>query len=109
MSEDVKTERSAYAVEHGLDVDFETARSIHRIVRAMHDGECPKCHTLFESRHMVSLSGDEVCPACGFTITHEESQAAMQTFAPVMERCLKVFERWRSSRNTAPAAAGQRC
>ena len=86
----------SHARTHYLDVDFETARSIHRIVRAMHDGECPKCHALFESRHMTTMSGDEQCPACGFTITHDEMQAATQTFAPVMERNLEVFETWRA-------------
>jgi hypothetical protein len=43
---------SDYATEHVLDVDFEVARSLHRVVRAMHDGECPKCNRLFESYQM---------------------------------------------------------
>jgi predicted RNA-binding Zn-ribbon protein involved in translation (DUF1610 family) len=82
-----------------LDVDFETARALHRVVRGMHDGECPRCHQLFDSRAMVSRLLDEPdtrCPNCGFAITHAEKQAAIRAFAPVMERNLAVFEEWRS-------------
>jgi hypothetical protein len=99
-----------------LDVDFETARALHRVVRAMHDGECPKCHWLFESSLMrgqrvidnspfvtgipmsVPVSMNLVCPSCGFTITDEETKAATEAFAPVMERCLAIFEQWRETR-----------
>lgn len=90
-----------------LDVDFETARALHRVVRAMNDGECPKCHILIEDYHMRKDSPLEmspkhtqtmICPRCGFTITGEEAEAAMQTFSPVMDRNLEVFEKWRKSR-----------
>lgn len=87
-----------HAGKHFLDVDdFEVARSIHRIVRAMHDGECPRCHALAESRAMRAerTVRDMVCPECGFTITESEQVAAIKMFAPVMERNLEVFERWR--------------
>lgn len=91
-----------------LDVDFETARALHRVVRAMNDGECPKCHALIEDYHMrkkiPSLASPEytetmICPKCGFTITGEEAEAAIQVFAPVMERNLEVFEQWRKERH----------
>lgn len=93
-----------------LDVDFETARSLHRVVRAMHDGECPKCHTIHSSDAMqqvrvknnrspndgyAKFAIDLRCPACGFIITDEEKQAAITTFAPVMEKNLEVFDQWR--------------
>jgi hypothetical protein len=99
-----------------VDIDLETARVLHRIVRAMHDGECPKCHWLFESSLMrgkrtidssalitgipesVPVLMNLVCPCCGFTITDEEAKAALETFAPAMERGLEVFEHWRESR-----------
>lgn len=90
-----------------LDVDFETARALHRVVRAMNDGECPRCHALIEDYHMrkaaPSLASPKytqtmICPRCGFTITGEEAEAAIQVFAPVMERNLEVFEQWRRSR-----------
>lgn len=104
---------SEYAKTHALDVDdFEVARSIHRVVRAMHDGECPKCHTLHSSDAMQSVrvannrspndgyakfATDLRCPSCGFTITDKEKQAAINKFATVMDRNLEVFEEWRKT------------
>lgn len=44
---------SSYAKDYALDVDFEVVRSIHRVVRAMHDGECPRCHFLFRAEAMM--------------------------------------------------------
>src|SRR6478672_11055806 len=92
-----------HANEHFLDVDFETARSLHRVVRGMHDGECPKCHHLHESpvmRRYVdgALNFDLVCPnpECGFTITAAEQVRAIEAFAPVMAKNLAVFEKWRA-------------
>jgi hypothetical protein len=82
-----------------FDVDFETARAIHRVVRGMHDGECPKCHTLFDGFCMRLENGSEQCPKCFFSISYEEIQAAMKAFAPVMERNLEVFEKWRERIN----------
>jgi hypothetical protein len=79
-----------------LDVDFETARAIHRVVRGMHDGECPKCHRIVSASLMEHPDGGRVCTACGFYISRAEMQAAMRVFAPVMERNLEVFERWRN-------------
>lgn len=78
-----------------LDIDFETARAVHRVVRGMHDGECPKCHCLFYSSQMVARNGDTVCPSCLFTITDAEMQEAIRLFASVMERNLAIFETWR--------------
>jgi len=97
---------SEYAKTHALDVDnFEVARSIHRVVRAMNDGECPKCHIIVSSdrmrRYTQSMfspdSGDLVCPECSFRITKVEQDAAIATFAPVMGRNLDIFEEWRKS------------
>lgn len=89
-----------------LDVDFETARALHRVVRAMHDGECPSCHRLFESYQMRRDRAAEdapkytttmICPYCGFSITGVEACAAIDAFAPVMKRNLEIFEQWRES------------
>ncbi len=79
----------------------ERARALHRVVRAMHDGECPKCHRLFSSEQMRLHSkpvNAHQCPACGFTITAEESKAALQAFSLFMDENLAVFEEWRSTR-----------
>lgn len=100
-----------HAETHFLDViDFEIARSVHRIVRAMHDGECPKCHRLFQSKSVVvemefysfasDPKEDERCPNCGFTITRSEIIAALEIFGPVMEKNLEVFEDWRRKLKT---------
>lgn len=96
-----------HAENHFLDVDdFEVARSIHRVVRAMHDGECPRCHQLCESMNMRTRRADGQaegfdmqCPGCGFKITAAEQHAAMLTFGPVMEKNLEVFERWRGTQD----------
>lgn len=58
-----------HGIEHALDVDhFEKVRSLHRVVRAMHDGECPKCHTLHDSREMLQYDSPQVrCKQCGKT------------------------------------------
>lgn len=59
----------SHGVQHALDVDhFERVRSLHRVVRAMHDGECPKCHTLHDSRKMLQYDRPQVyCTQCGKT------------------------------------------
>lgn len=83
-----------------LDVDFETARAVHRVVRAMHDGECPFCHTLRAADEMRKVRDGQYmhrCPSCGFTITQEQSEAAIKLFAEPMRRAVEIFERWRSS------------
>lgn len=75
-------------------------RAIHRVIRAMHDGECPQCHNLYASTDMVreregAMVADHVCPGCGFTITHEQSEAGLKLFGTFMEKNLEIFERWR--------------
>lgn len=84
-----------------LDTEaFEVVRSVHRVVRAMHDGECPACHRLFLSLDMVesaSITEGETCPDCGFSISAKEIESAMALFAPIMDRNLDVFEKWRAS------------
>lgn len=97
--EEIEAAEGTHARAHHLDVDFEVARSLHRVVRAMQDGECPKCHNLFDSRHMRSgYPSDLKCPGCGFLVTHDEAEDAIAAFAPVMEKNLEVFEAWRAGR-----------
>jgi hypothetical protein len=36
-----------------LNLDHDEARALHRIVRAMHDGECPNCHSIHDAREML--------------------------------------------------------
>lgn len=93
-----------------LDVDpGEQARALHRVVRAMHDGHCPKCGYLASSeefyypqrsRIQPSLSqlGFHKCPSCYFTITTDESKAALAEFRPYLQKSVMVFERWTTYR-----------
>lgn len=92
-----------------LDVDLEVARAIHCVVRGFHDGECPKCHQLFNSKQMVwnwdrigNPRSSHKCPNChcGFEISKEEMDAAIALFGPIMDRNLEVFEVWRSDFHT---------
>ena len=91
-----------------LNLDHDAARALHRIVRAMRDGECPKCHSVHPSDKMrftrsVWRQPDEsgwMCPTCHFKIYDDEAEEVFSIFAPFMERNLEVFEKWRAERNT---------
>jgi ribosomal protein L37AE/L43A len=93
-----------YAIEQGwmetrsetLNIDHDEARALHRVVRAMHDGECPKCHKVFDAKRMreAAVNGWR-CPSCMFLIRKEEADAVFAIFAPFMERNLAIFEEWR--------------
>lgn len=89
---------SDQATALALDVDFEHARAIHRVVRAFNDGECPRCHVLLEDRNMRHGGGGLKCPRCQFYVSDDDMQAAMQLFAPMMDRALLIFEAWREDR-----------
>lgn len=92
---------------NNLNLDHDEARALHRIVRAMHDGECPKCHSVSDATEMwveeivanghghgVMPSGWQ-CPACGFYVTEGEGEQVFKIFGPFMERNLAIFEKWR--------------
>ena len=104
--------------EHlNLDVSAEEARALHRIVRAMHDGHCPNCGGIHDSKEMRTVDGKMVelpceggyrrqwrmlwsgwrCPSCSFQISDDEAQAALMAFQPYLKRSLEVFEKWRKS------------
>jgi len=88
-----------------LDVSGEHARALHRVVRAMHDGHCPKCGHLGPAEHFwvdekshPSCAEDEgrhECPACHFVVTETEARAALMAFHPYLNKSVEVFERWR--------------
>lgn len=84
------------------DVSAETSRALHRVVRAMHDGNCPQCGLLWSSADFwnanvthVSAHAFYKCPACGFKITSGEAVAAMAAFRPHMQANLELFKKWR--------------
>lgn len=80
-----------------LDVEKgEQARALHRVVRAMHDGHCPKCGYLAPSEYFQVLPhGDHHCPRCDFTVSKEESTRALALFRPFLNKSVEVFEKWR--------------
>ncbi len=103
----------------GLNLDHNEARAVHRVVRAMHDGECPRCHTLRSSELMrftdvqvtvidayvypplqteKFLKAGWRCPSCLFEITDADAEAAIAQFAKFMDKNLEVFEKWRATR-----------
>ncbi len=103
------------------DVSAEQARALHRVVRAMHDGNCPKCGHLGPSDTFYHADGvtryttsvpvvyDEpihACPSCGFLITETVAKAALEAFRPFMEANVGVFEEWQAK--LAVAAIEQR-
>jgi hypothetical protein len=89
-----------------LDVSADEARALHRVVRAMHDGHCPKCGYLGPAQYFwadekphPSLPEDEgrhECPVCHFYVTETEARGALMAFKPYLNRSVEVFEEWRS-------------
>lgn len=79
-----------------LDVSLERARALHRVWRALNDGDCPKCH-----KHRAATEMDRstirgiACPSCGFYVTDEEIEWIEELFAPAMDAAVKIFEEWR--------------
>lgn len=101
-----------------LDVSLEKARALHRVWRALNDGDCPRCHTFQPATEMLrshrDLLGREImdgvmCPACGFAVTTEEITAIETLFAPAMDAAVAIFEAWRRNRNPEPFVPSCAC
>jgi hypothetical protein len=87
------------AQELNIDVSAEGARALHRVVRAMHDGHCPKCGYLGPADafyHEHPVDGWHECPTCQFRITETEARGALLAFKPHFQKSLEVFEAWRT-------------
>lgn len=76
--------------ELNLSVSAEDARAMHRVVRALHDGHCPSCGALHDSR-AVKLATRHECPSCHFYITNDEAKQALDTFHDYMRKCCDIF------------------
>lgn len=81
-----------------LDVSLEKARALHRVWRALNDGDCPKCHRHHAAHVMVRSPEAIQCPWCGFNVTHQEIEEIEKLFAPAMDAAVGIFEEWRRSR-----------
>lgn len=84
------------------DVSADEARALHRVVRAMHDGNCPKCGHVGPDDTFKWLTPDGIarweCPKCRYSISAGEAEAAMEAFRPYMQANVEVFEKWRANR-----------
>jgi hypothetical protein len=85
-----------------LDVSLEQARALHRVWRALNDGDCPKCHKHVAATAIVrelpgGLKGIG-CPndACRFWISDSDIERIERLFAPAMDGAVKIFEEWRN-------------
>lgn len=92
---DCPSSNTAESPVSALNLDHDEARAIHRVIRAMHDGECPKCHIILPAVEMRCVTG-WLCPSCRFSISQFEASDGLGKFAPFMERNLAIFERWRA-------------
>jgi hypothetical protein len=89
-----------------LDVSLEKARALHRVWRALNDGDCPKCHAhpgahgirRWEYNACCLDAAAMECPTCGFYVTHAEIDEIEVMFAPAMDAAVAIFEQWRSER-----------
>jgi DNA-directed RNA polymerase subunit RPC12/RpoP len=80
-----------------LDFDIEKARALHRVWRALNDGDCPSCHRAVPATSIVRDSSGMECPNCGFHVTFREIDAIEVMFAPAMNAALEIFEEWRAT------------
>lgn len=91
-----------------LDISLEKARALHRVWRALNDGDCPNCHRHRPATEMFRWRKPEpeerestpaiACPDCRFYVTHEEIQEIERMFAPAMNSAVAIFRQWRAER-----------
>ena len=88
-----------------LDTSLEKARALHRVWRALNDGDCPKCHKFRPATEMLRFyefpsDGPAVaCPSCNFSVSHEEIKDIEKMFAPAMNAAVAIFEEWQLTRH----------
>lgn len=78
-----------------LDVSLEQARALHRVWRALNDGDCPNCHKFHAATEIVRSSDAITCPSCWFHVKKTEIAAIEQMFAPAMDAAVAIFNKWR--------------
>jgi hypothetical protein len=79
-----------------LDTSLEKPRALHRVWRALNDGDCPSCHSHCAATEIVRSQIGIECPACGFYVTHGEIEDIETMFAPAMNAAVKIFMDWRA-------------
>lgn len=84
-----------------LDVSLEKARALHRVWRALNDGDCPSCHRFHAATEIVRSQLGIECPACGFYVTNGEIEDIEKLFSPAMDAAVKIFLEWRNEKGGA--------
>jgi len=82
MSSESSAETNPANIDKGSD-EFELARKLHRVVRAMHDGHCPNCGHLAPSEQFHREFG-HVCPECKFRTWKSDELTALAMFRPYL-------------------------
>jgi hypothetical protein len=82
-----------------LDVSLEKARALHRVWRALNDGDCPKCHNYHSAAAINRDCLGIMCPSCGFMVTLDEIEDIQNLFAPAMDAAVAIFEAWSEKRS----------
>ena len=78
-----------------LDVSLEQARALHRVWRALNDGDCPKCHKFHAATEIIRWPSRIICPSCDFFVSTDEITKIETMFAPAMDAAVAIFEAWR--------------
>jgi hypothetical protein len=104
------------AASLSLDVSLEKARALHRVWRALNDGDCPKCHAHVAATDVIRHSGLHIreiefnqsieCPMCHFSVSGDEISDIEKMFAPAMDAAVKIFEDWQIERMRKLAEQG---
>lgn len=87
-----------------LDVELDQARALHRVWRALNDGDCPKCHKAVAATDVIRPQNKDgvwiKCPnpSCGFLVMGKEIEEIERLFAPAMNAAVAIFESWREVR-----------
>lgn len=87
-----------------LDIELDQARALHRVWRALNDGDCPKCHKAVAATDVIRPQNKDgvwiKCPnpSCGFLVMGKEVEEIERVFAPAMDAAVAIFEKWRTSR-----------
>lgn len=97
-----KAKQSPAGPPLALDVSLEKARALHRVWRALNDGDCPRCHKFHAANEIIRWPGRIACPACSFSILTSEIEKIEQMFAPAMDAAVAIFHAWRDEINNKP-------
>jgi|SRR5882724_337306 len=93
---------TAATMQHAVDMSIEKFWVLHRVIRAMHDGECLQCSangngSLRSPSELQPPAFDEwrhvafMCPSCGFQITKDQVSMAFTHWRTVAARNMTAW------------------